>query len=127
MGRGQVAGGLAVVGVHDGGHLAGAEVAQAHIHVQAHDGPDHLVTEGVGLDVEPQQIVAEVVPRGVDDPSTSDRSGRRSDRRQNDEKSCSPISGSHASRSTAVERAGTHQAVAARNGSGTVRFRIVYR
>ena len=77
------------------------------------------MAEGVRLDVEAEQAVAEILPAGVDDPAARSETrrplrlrgsrvpGARSPgrgRRQNEEKSCSPMSGSQARRSAARSR-----------------------
>ena len=93
---------------------------------RADDAAHHLVAEGVGLDLEAQHAVAERRPsepsstRRVSEAGIRRRRGSAFGRRQNDEKSCSPMSGSQARRSAlqVERRARRATRCGARNGSG---------
>src|SRR5215207_8071181 len=68
VGWGEGGGLRAVAPRQDAEDVAGVLAAQAGVHQRADHAADHLVAEGVGLDLEAQDAVAEVVPRGAVDP-----------------------------------------------------------
>ena len=114
----------------DARHVARPALAQPDVDERADDRAHHLVAEGVRLDPEPsthRRRRCRALPSRVDAPDeASVASAMR--RRQNEQKSCSPINGSHAEpHRREVERLSTHHAVAARNGDGRGWLRIVYR
>ena len=109
-------------------HLARLAPAQPDVDEQPDDRAHHLVAEGVGPDLEPEHARRRARPTRPPAPGARAwaRAGRdrgQLGRRQNDEKSCSPINGSHAEPQQAARRAAGRRArsVAARNGSGTSR------
>src|SRR5256885_15152920 len=59
MGWGKLPSPLAVSGPDDLGHLPRLLAARAHLHQGADHRPHHLVAEGVGLDLEPQQALVD--------------------------------------------------------------------
>ncbi len=75
VGRSELGRRLAVARPEDVAIRPRPGAAAAHIDQRADDRAHHLVAEGVGLDVEPQHPVAEVVPAGVDAPGA--RAARR--------------------------------------------------
>ena len=97
-------------------------LAQAHLDQGADDGAHHLLAERRRLDLEAQHPVAQVHPAGVAD-HPHQRAPATGGRRQNDEKSCSPYSGSQASRMARQVEGPLH--VPGRAGRERVRHRVV--
>src|SRR6516165_4078491 len=69
MGRGNLAGHLAIPGPQDLRHVSGPPFPQSDLDHRAYQRTHHLLTERRRLDVEPQQAVAQVRPVGEANPT----------------------------------------------------------